>query len=220
MVHSCRVGVSFRDPTEPRQSVLRHRANRQGAGILMHARRCVAAAHGGQLPRRSGTDRSHRFDRPLRSLYVLEMAAANASARGQRVAILTSPLHELTGFYLAVDCRSADCRGERNSRLPNWPRSTRQQRSETCCACAACAAQAPVAGGCWLPGWRRGQSSTQGSGRGGCHCSGRRRGSSGRWVTNGIEPAQARSGAPMRSIPRCGTVQDPSWRSCSSDPSR
>jgi hypothetical protein len=41
------------------------------------------------------------------------MAAANASARGQWVAILTSPLHELTGFYLAVDCRSADCRGER-----------------------------------------------------------------------------------------------------------
>jgi hypothetical protein len=41
------------------------------------------------------------------------MAAANASARGQRVAIMASPLHELTGFYLAVDCRSADCRGER-----------------------------------------------------------------------------------------------------------
>jgi hypothetical protein len=32
---------------------------------------------------------------------------------GQRVAILTSPLHELTGVYLAVDCRSTDCRGER-----------------------------------------------------------------------------------------------------------
>jgi hypothetical protein len=32
------------------------------------------------------------------------MAAANASARGQRAAILASPLHELTGFYLAVDC--------------------------------------------------------------------------------------------------------------------
>jgi hypothetical protein len=28
----------------------------------------------------------------------------NASARGQRAAILASPLHELTGFYLAVDC--------------------------------------------------------------------------------------------------------------------
>jgi hypothetical protein len=41
------------------------------------------------------------------------MAAANASARGQRVAIMASPLHELTGFYLAVDCRSDDCRGER-----------------------------------------------------------------------------------------------------------
>jgi hypothetical protein len=35
------------------------------------------------------------------SFYVLGMAA-NASARGQRAAILASPLHELTGFYLAV----------------------------------------------------------------------------------------------------------------------
>jgi hypothetical protein len=41
------------------------------------------------------------------------MAAANASARGQRVAILTSPLHELTGLYLAVDCRAPGCNGER-----------------------------------------------------------------------------------------------------------
>jgi hypothetical protein len=41
------------------------------------------------------------------------MAAANASARGQRAAILASPLHELTGFYLAVDCRTPGCNGER-----------------------------------------------------------------------------------------------------------
>jgi hypothetical protein len=41
------------------------------------------------------------------------MAAANASARGQRSAILASPLHELIGFYLAVDCMSPGCRGER-----------------------------------------------------------------------------------------------------------
>jgi hypothetical protein len=41
------------------------------------------------------------------------MAAANASARGQRVAILASPLHELTGFYLAVDCLAPGCNGER-----------------------------------------------------------------------------------------------------------
>jgi hypothetical protein len=32
-----------------------------------------------------------------------EVAAANASARGQRVAILASPLHELT-VHLAADC--------------------------------------------------------------------------------------------------------------------
>jgi hypothetical protein len=42
------------------------------------------------------------------------MAAANASPRGQRVAILASPLHELTGFYLAVDCLAPHCNGERS----------------------------------------------------------------------------------------------------------
>jgi hypothetical protein len=41
------------------------------------------------------------------------MAAANASVRGQRGAILPSPLHELTGFYLAVDCLARGCNGER-----------------------------------------------------------------------------------------------------------
>jgi hypothetical protein len=54
-----------------------------------------------------------RFDGILCSLFVLGMAAANASARGQRAAILASPLHELTGFYLAVDCLTPRCRGER-----------------------------------------------------------------------------------------------------------
>jgi len=46
---------------------------------------------------------------PSCSSYVLSMAAANASARGQRAAILASPLHELTGFYLAVDCLASGC---------------------------------------------------------------------------------------------------------------
>jgi hypothetical protein len=41
------------------------------------------------------------------------MAAANASARGQRTAILASPLYQLTGFCLAVDCLTPGCRGER-----------------------------------------------------------------------------------------------------------
>jgi hypothetical protein len=45
--------------------------------------------------------------------YRPDMAAANASARGQRAAILASPLHELTGFYLAVDCLAPRCNGER-----------------------------------------------------------------------------------------------------------
>jgi hypothetical protein len=42
------------------------------------------------------------------------VAAANASARGQRVAILASPLHELTGFYITVDCLAPGCNGERS----------------------------------------------------------------------------------------------------------
>ena len=41
------------------------------------------------------------------------MAAANASARGQRHATLASPLAELTGFALAVDCLGRGCAGER-----------------------------------------------------------------------------------------------------------
>ena len=45
------------------------------------------------------------------------MAAANASARGQRHAILRSPLAELTGFVLIVDCRGAQCGGERSYAL-------------------------------------------------------------------------------------------------------
>jgi hypothetical protein len=53
------------------------------------------------------------FDHYWCSCYVLIMAAANASARAQRVAILASPLHELTGFYLAVDCLTPGCNGER-----------------------------------------------------------------------------------------------------------
>ncbi len=42
------------------------------------------------------------------------MAAANASARGQRHAILASPLKELTGFYLTVDCGAPGCSGARS----------------------------------------------------------------------------------------------------------
>ena len=42
------------------------------------------------------------------------MAAAKGSARGERAAILASPLREQTGFALAVDCRGARCGGERS----------------------------------------------------------------------------------------------------------
>jgi hypothetical protein len=51
--------------------------------------------------------------RRTRLLYLFQMAAANASARGQRVAILSSQLSQLTGFCLSVDCLTPGCRGER-----------------------------------------------------------------------------------------------------------
>ena len=41
------------------------------------------------------------------------MAAANASARGQRAAIFASKLSELSGFCLVVDCLTPGCGGER-----------------------------------------------------------------------------------------------------------
>jgi hypothetical protein len=46
---------------------------------------------------------------------------SRSSARGQRVAILSIPLHELTGFYPAVDCLTAGYGGERTyaDKAPN-----------------------------------------------------------------------------------------------------
>src|SRR5690242_14744490 len=41
------------------------------------------------------------------------MAAANASPRGQRVAILASKLGDMTGFHLVVDCLGPGCGRER-----------------------------------------------------------------------------------------------------------
>ena len=41
------------------------------------------------------------------------MAVANASARGQRAAILATRLTEFSGYYVAVDCESGGCGGER-----------------------------------------------------------------------------------------------------------
>jgi hypothetical protein len=39
-------------------------------------------------------------------------------------ALLASPLHELTGFYLAVDCLAPRCNGERSFAVCDllWPR--------------------------------------------------------------------------------------------------
>jgi hypothetical protein len=74
------------------------------------------------MPRRSAPGQAvscgygRRFDRCGCSHYVPTMAAANASARGQRVAILASPLHELAGFLLAVDCLAPGCNGRAHFR--------------------------------------------------------------------------------------------------------
>jgi len=75
------------------------------------------------------------------------MAAANASARGQRTAILASPLHELTGFYLAVDCLAPRCNGERTFAVAEL--ATFYGRDYF----AGCGAPAPVAGAQGRLGW-------------------------------------------------------------------
>ena len=69
--------------------------------------------HPDRLAHTSGQRRLRQFDRDEIFSVFPGMAAANASARGQRVAILASPLHELTGFHLAVDCLASGCNGER-----------------------------------------------------------------------------------------------------------
>ncbi len=48
------------------------------------------------------------------------MAAANASPRGQRVAILASPLAELTGFCLVLDCLTRGCSGQRTLAMTDF----------------------------------------------------------------------------------------------------
>ena len=91
------------------------------------------------------TEQAPRSDSPAPScsLYVLTMAAANASARGQRVAILASPLHELTGFCLAVDCLNPECRRDRMfavTELAEFYGRQRRMRSDGCCGRVAASA--------------------------------------------------------------------------------
>jgi hypothetical protein len=45
------------------------------------------------------------------------MAAADASVRGQRDTVLASPLRDLTGFVLIIDCCGPCCGGERSYAL-------------------------------------------------------------------------------------------------------
>ena len=76
--------------------------------------------------------------------------AANASARGQRAAILASPLHELTGFYLAVDCLTSDCARERTFAVAELANFYGSQAH-----CRRGAAAHEVRWRLWRPGRRR-----------------------------------------------------------------
>ena len=76
------------------------------------------------------------------------MAAANASARGQRAAILESRLTEFTGYYIAMDCQSEGCGGERTfavSDLENFyhgqtvGRVLQRMRCNSCGGCVGAA---------------------------------------------------------------------------------
>ena len=106
------------------------------------------------------------------------MAAANASARGQRAAILASPLNELTGFYLAVDCLAPRCNGERSFAVTDlaifYGRDTTVGQVLRRMRCSgACGGRV---GAAWLVS--PGRSSTPASGRAACRSGGRRRASS------------------------------------------
>jgi hypothetical protein len=100
----------------------------------------------------------------LAGFVFMRLPAANASARGQRTAILASPLHELTGFYLAVDCLAPCCKGERQSPLPSL-RISMVGRARSGKSCGARGAQAIAADASRPHGWSPGQSSTLVSGR-------------------------------------------------------
>ena len=117
----------------------------------------------------AGREGVRRLDRHQSSLYVLTMAAANASARGQRAAILASPLHELTGFCLAVDCLAVECRGERTFAIAElasfygWDRTVGQVLRRMRCS-RACGGRV---GAAWL---ETGPVLNARSDRGGCRC--------------------------------------------------
>jgi len=78
------------------------------------------------------------------------MAAANASARGQRVAILASRLTEFSGYYVAVDCQPEGCGGERTFAVSDLENSTEARPWGTCSS--GCDAWAVAVA--WAPrGW-------------------------------------------------------------------
>jgi hypothetical protein len=95
--------------------------------------------------------------------------AANASARGQCAAIMASPLHQLTGFYLTVDCRSAGCGGERTFAISDLAWLLQGQNRGRRATPDALLARVAVAV-CWPPGLIPGPRSISAFDRGGRRC--------------------------------------------------
>jgi hypothetical protein len=72
---------------------------------------------------------------------------------------MASPLHQLTDFYLTVDCRSAGCRGERSFAISELARF---YKDRTVATCAKCGAPIAVAVESWPHGWTGAQRPCEG----------------------------------------------------------
>ena len=72
-------------------------------------------AGSGQAGRASGQDTADQAIRPggVFPLRSCRMAAANLTTRRRRTIILATPLAELDGAALVIDCLTPDCAGER-----------------------------------------------------------------------------------------------------------
>ena len=139
-VMSVMAGNSRRSSTAAENSPCCSKAASDGGGV------CLGDdEHAGRMGVRARAGKHLRPDSlACRVPFMFPDMAANPPP-WQRAAILASPLHELTGFYLAVDCLTSDCGRERFPSR-NWRASmVRSARWARCCG--ACGAQAAVAAG-------------------------------------------------------------------------
>ena len=82
------------------------------------------------------------------------MATANGLPAASRLPALASPLHELTGFYLAADCLTPDCRVNGLRRGRACPNSTGGSAlSATSCAACGTRAAARACRGSMVDNW-------------------------------------------------------------------